>query len=174
LTEWRNRKRAAAQAQAQPSTAPAAAAPTAEDIGIDNMTYLEPRDENWREARRVTEGLIVQMRDEVKQHNAKFFLVTSSNAIQVYPNAVVRRNFLRRIGTNTLFYPNLRLKALAEREHFDFMDLARPMQAYAEQNKVFLHGFGSDVGGNSHWNADGHSLAAELIAQRLCSSTAAR
>jgi hypothetical protein len=57
---------------------------------------------------------------------------------------------------------------LANREQIDFLDLAEPMQAYAEQNKVFLHGFGSDLGGNAHWNQSGHRLAAELIAQKLC------
>jgi hypothetical protein len=41
------------------------------------------------------------------------------------------------------------------------------MQGYADQNKVFLHGFGSDLG-NGHWNASGHQLASQLIAQKLC------
>jgi hypothetical protein len=41
------------------------------------------------------------------------------------------------------------------------------MQIYADQNKVFLHGFGSDIG-NGHWNATGNKVAAELIAQKLC------
>jgi hypothetical protein len=79
----------------------------------------------------------------------------------------VRENFMRHIGVNTVFYPNQRLRALAEREKIDFLDLAEPMQVYADQNKVFLHGFGSDIG-NGHWNAAGHQVAAELIAQYLC------
>ncbi len=41
------------------------------------------------------------------------------------------------------------------------------MQAYAEQNKVFLHGFGANIG-NGHWNQLGHRLAGEWIAQKLC------
>jgi hypothetical protein len=79
----------------------------------------------------------------------------------------VRQKFLQHIGAETILYPNLRLKALAEREQIDFLDLAAPMQVYADQNKVFLHGFGSDIG-NGHWNASGHWLASELIAQKLC------
>jgi hypothetical protein len=163
LSEWRNQRQAAQQPQTQTGTA------TSAEIGIENMVYLEPRDEDWREAWRVTEGLILLMRDEVRQKGAKFFVVTLSNAIQVYPDPSVRQNFMRHIGVNTLFYPNLRLKALADREQIDFMDLAGPMQAYADQNKVFLHGFGSDIGiGNGHWNATGHRVAAELVAQKLC------
>lgn len=166
LTDWKNKRRLA---QNQSKTA-AGSLPTvrnAEDIGIDNMIYIEPRDENWKEAWRVTEGLIKQMRDEVAQRKARFLLVTLSNAIQVYPDPIVRQKFLDHVGADNIFYPNLRLKALAEREQIEFLDLAQPMQGYADQNRVFLHGFAGDLG-NGHWNANGHSVAAGLIAQKLC------
>ncbi len=168
LTEWRNQRRDAMQPRQTPAGAPATRpAPTAEEIGIDNMIYVEPQDDDWKEAWRVTEGLIRQMSDEVRQRGAKFVVVTLSSAIQVYPDPVVRQNFMKHIGVSTVFYPNLRLKAMAAREGIDLLDLAEPMQAYADQDKVFLHGFGKDIG-NGHWNADGHRLAANLIAQRLC------
>ena len=169
LTDWRNRRRAQSSPQKQTNAAAPKAPLTADDIGIDNMIYLEPQDENWKEAWRVTEGLILKMREEVNQKGARFILVPLSNAIQVYPDQLVRQNFMNQIGVRTMFYPNLRLKALAGRENIDFLDLAEPMQAYADQNKVFLHGFGSDPG-NGHWNATGHRVAAELIAQHLCHS----
>ncbi len=169
LTDWRNRRRAQSSPPSEKKAATAKAPLTADDIGIDNMIYLEPQDENWKEAWRVTEGLILKMRDEVNQKGAKFVLVPLSNAIQVYPDPLVRQNFMNHIGVSTVFYPNLRLKAMAGRENIDFLDLAEPMQVYADQNKVFLHGFGSDQG-NGHWNATGHRVAAELIAQHLCQS----
>jgi hypothetical protein len=170
LTEWRNQRRSATQPPQTPAGATATrAAPTAEEIGIDNMIYVEPQDDNWKEAWRVTEGLIQQMRDEVRQRGAKFFVVTLSNAIQVYPDPVVRQNFMKHIGTSTVFYPNLRLKDFAQRQQIDFLDLAEPMQLLADQNKVFLHGFGKDTG-NGHWNPEGHRLAAKLISQQLCLS----
>jgi GDSL-like Lipase/Acylhydrolase family len=169
LTDWRNQRRLAAQNQTKPADASTPAVRNAEDIGIDNMIYVEPHDENWKDAWHVTEGLIKQMRDDIAQKKARFLMVTLSNAIQVYPDPVVRQTFLEYVGAGNIFYPNLRLKALAEREQIDFIDLAQPMQVYADQHKVFLHGFGSDIG-NGHWNASGHKLAAELIAQRLCST----
>jgi len=168
LTDWRNKRRMAAEAQIQPVAGLTPAVRNAEDIGIDNMIYIEPRDENWKEAWRVTEGLIKQMRNDIAQKKARFLLVTLSNAIQVYPDPIVRQRFLQHVGADNIFYPNLRLKALTEREQIDFIDLAQPMQVFADQNKVFLHGFGGDVG-NGHWNATGHKLAADLIAQKLCS-----
>ncbi|MDX6445718.1 MAG: hypothetical protein QOH71_2792 [Blastocatellia bacterium] len=167
LTDWRNKRRLAAQAQTKPADGTPVTVRNAEDIGIDNMIYVEPRDDNWKEAWRVTEGLIKQMRDDVAQKKARFLLVTLSNAIQVYPDPVVRQKFLQHIGADSIFYPNLRLKAMADHEQIEFLDLAQPMQAYADQNKVFLHGFGSDLG-NGHWNAQGHKVAAELLAQKLC------
>lgn len=166
LSDWRN-KRKLAQTQATSSASPNPIVRTAESIGIENMIYFEPEDENWKEGWRVTEGLIKQMHDEVNQKGAKFLLVTLSNAVQVYPDPNVRQRFLQQIRSPTIFYPNLRLAGLADRERIEFFDLAQPMQAYAEQNKVFLHGFGRDLG-NGHWNADGHRLAAELIARHMC------
>jgi len=167
LTDWRNKRKMAAQAPPSPAAGPASTVPNAEDIGIENMIYIAPRDENWKEAWRVTEGLIKQMRDEVAQKKARFLLVTLSNAIQVYPDPVVRERFLQHIGADNIFYANLRLKSLAEREQIEFIDLAQPMQVYADQNKVLLHGFGSDLG-NGHWNASGHQVAAQVMAQKLC------
>ena len=92
-----------------------------------------------------------------------------SNPIQVHPDAAVRQRFKSYLGVDTLFYPNQRLAQLANHEQIDFLDLAAPLEQYADQTKVFLHGFGKDIG-NGHWNADGHREAAELIAQKMCSA----
>jgi len=168
LTDWRNRRHSAPPPPPAEANPPAITKPlTAETIGIENMIYLDPQSEDWKEAWHVTEGLITEMDDEVRQRGAKFFLVTLSNAIQVYPDPVIRQNFMKHLGVTSLFYANLRLRDLATRDNFEFFDLAEPMQAYAEKNKVFLHGFDRDIG-NGHWNANGHRVAAELIAQRMC------
>jgi lysophospholipase L1-like esterase len=163
LAEWRNRKRASAPANSQSNT------PAKPEITVDNMIYLEPRDETWREAWEVTEALISRMRDEVKHNGGRFLVVVGSNPIQVSPDPSVRRRFLQYTGATDLFYPNLRLKALADQKQIDLIDLAEPMQTFAERNKVYLHGFGSDLG-NGHWNADGHRVAAEVIARKMCGS----
>ena len=165
LAEWRRQRTST-------TAAPAVGPPSASakpPVTIDNMIYLEPGDDNWRQAWEITEGLIRKMRDQVKQNGQKFIVVVGSNPIQVSPDPAVRQRFLDYIGAKDLFYPNLRLQALAEREQIDFLDLAKPMQLFAEQKKVYLHGFGSDIG-NGHWNADGHRLAADLIAQKMCAA----
>jgi len=138
-----------------------------EELGVDNVIYREPRDATWNDAWNVTERLIELMRDEVQSRGAKFVVVTLTNGIQVYPDANVRQIFMKRLGVNDLFYPDNRIKRLAERENIPVITLAPEMQAYAEQNKVFLHGFDGNLG-NGHWNQLGHRLAGEAIARHLC------
>jgi hypothetical protein len=138
-----------------------------EELGLDSKIYLEPSDQDWRDAWQVTERLIVLMRDEAKKHEADFWVVTLSNAIQVHPDPSVRQAFMQRIGVGTLFYPDLRIKALGAREGFPALNLAQKFQLYAEQHGVFLHGFHPNLG-RGHWNARGHRLAGEVIADNLC------
>lgn len=137
------------------------------EITVENMIYLEPRDAVWNEAWRVTEGLLTEIHREVTARGAKFVLVVGSNGIQVHPDRALRERFKAEAGVDDLFYPDRRLAQLANREQIDFLDLALPMEKYADETKVFLHGFGKEIG-NGHWNIEGHREAAELIAQQMC------
>lgn len=138
-----------------------------DEIGIDNLIYREPLNATWQDAWRVTEGLIVEMRDEVAARGARFVVVTLSNGIQVHPDPSARVAFARRAGATDLFYPDKRIASLGARKGFSVFTLAPELQAYAERNKVFIHGFGAGLG-NGHWNAEGHRVAGELLAQKLC------
>jgi hypothetical protein len=66
-----------------------------------------------------------------------------------------------------LFYPDRRIKTLGDRGGFTVLNLAPILQVYAEQNKVFLHGFKPRIG-FGHWNIEGTRLAGETIARFLC------
>lgn len=141
--------------------------PDGVELGQYAAVFQEPTDAVWKDAWRVTERLLVLMRDEVARRGAKFLVVTLSSGIQVHPERAAREEFMKRLNTSDLFYPDKRIKALGEREGFEVLNLAPPLQAYAEQHKIFLHGFGR-TRGVGHWNADGHQAAGELIAQKLC------
>jgi hypothetical protein len=145
-------------------------APT-DEPGTVNMIYREPQDNTWREAWRVTEKLMATMNEEVKGHGARFFVVTVSNGIQVFPDAAARQRFAQRLGVPDLFYPEHRFRALGEREGFPVYNLAPDLQLYADEHKVFLHGFGQDLG-NGHWNEEGHRVAGEMLAPKLCEGLA--
>lgn len=163
LASWRSRR------DSSPTAAPDKDAPVnrSEELGTDNLIYTEPANPVWAEAWRVTEGLVFSMRNEVKARGAEFVVATSSNGPQVLPDPAARQSYMQRFGVNDLFYPDNRIKQLCLRENIPVITLAPDLQAYAEQQKVFLHGFGNDVG-NGHWNLTGHAVAGELIAQKLC------
>ena len=179
LAAWRARQGAGAPVPATQTKEAANAdgqrgaeeAATTGELGADNLVYREPAGAVWEDAWRVTEKLIARMRDEVGERGAKFTVVTLSNGIQVHPDPSARERFMRRLGVESLFYPDLRLKALGQREGFAVINLAPDLQAYAERNQVFLHGFGREIG-NGHWNERGHAVAGELLAQKLCEAAA--
>jgi len=141
-----------------------------EELGTDNLVYLEPGNAVWNDAWHVTEGLIAVMRDEAKRRGAGFVVVTLSNGPQVLPQAKLREEFERRFGINDIFYPDKRIASFCAREGIPAITLAPEMQKTAEESGVFLHGFGADIG-NGHWNSAGHRAAGELIAKKLCQET---
>jgi len=167
-TYLKSKQETPAPQQPSPENKPAQtpSSPIVSEIGIENQIYIEPKDAVWLEAWRVTESLLAQMNKEVKEGGAKFFVVTMSNGIQVVPNREARNNFMKQLGVSNLFYPDLRVKALGEREGFPVYNLAPELEQYADKNQVFLHGF--DDKGNGHWNADGHRVAGGLITKKLC------
>lgn len=176
LSSWRAKR---AQ-KAQPSPLPAVDQPAtvgqksdllarSQELGTDNLVYLEPADAVWNDAWRVTEGLILEMRNEVQTHGAKFVVVTLSNGPQVLPNRAAREDFIKRFGITDLFYPDDRIKSFSEREGISVITLAPELQEFAERNNVFLHGFGENIG-NGHWNPVGHRAAGELIAKKMCNT----
>jgi hypothetical protein len=162
-----------AAARRDDDAAATTAAAVSDELGIDNLIYREPADATWREAWRVTEGLLRLMRDEVHARGAQFLVVTLSAGVQVHPSPEARAAFLKRVGATDIFYPDLRLKSLGDREGFPVLTLAPSLQQYAQQHQVFLHGFGRDLG-NGHWNSSGHRVAGELLAQKICETMPAQ
>jgi len=173
LASWRARHSRGGQTQRSPAKENADLGhksdlfSRAEELGTDNLIYLEPGNAVWNDAWRVTEGLIQEMRDEVTAKGAKYVVVTLSNGPQVLPNPDSRENFKKWFGITDLFYPDNRIKSFCMREGIPVLTLAPELQEFAERNKTFLHGFGKNVG-NGHWNATGHRVAGELIAKKIC------
>lgn len=139
----------------------------AAELGTEHLVYLEPVNAVWNDAWRVTEGLIVRMREEVKSHGAEFVVVTLSNGPQVHPDPKLREEFKKSLGIVDLFYPDNRIKEFCVREQIPVVALAPELQQFAENNKAYLHGFGSNLG-NGHWNSLGNRVAGELIAKKFC------
>lgn len=138
------------------------------EIGLSDKIYLEPVQDNWREAWTLTEALLIQMHHELQEKQTLFVVATLTNGIQVHPHADVRNDYCRRLGVPDLFRPERRIQEVGARTGFAVIALAEPMRAYAEQNQCFLHGFENTVPGEGHWNVEGHQVAGRLLAERIC------
>lgn len=136
--------------------------------GLDYTIYSEPHDEVWRDAWSVTETEIEMIHRGVVKHEARFFAVTLANPVQDSPDPRMRALYMKQLDVRNLFYPDYRIKALGERDDFPVLNLAPPMQQYADRHHVFLHGFPNTKLGVGHWNADGHRVAGRLIAAWMC------
>jgi hypothetical protein len=149
--------------------------PTADhpvERAINYSIYTPPTSQSWRDAWRITEGLIAAMRDECVHHGAMFLALTEDTGIQVWPLRTTRDKFQKRLGVSDLFYPDRRIAELGQRDGFEVLTLAQPLQRYAEEHHVFLHGFKTGPKGFGHWNETGHAVAGHLIAQKLCAMIA--
>lgn len=137
------------------------------EAGLNIETYREPPDSVWKDAWQITEDLIKLIHTEVESRGKVFMAITVSSGPQVGPDRAARRVFERRLGVEDLFYSENRLRALGE-NRFEVLALAPLFQAYAEEHRIFLHGFPNSGLGQGHWNIAGHHLAGQLIAQELC------
>jgi lysophospholipase L1-like esterase len=156
----------AARARQGVATAKGGAAEQSE-AGLDMAAYSPPADPVWQEAWAVTEELISLMHDEVLKSGAKFLVVTLNHTMEVYPDARVREETVKRLGISDFSYPDRRIRALGERKGFEVLSLGPPLQTFAEQRKVFLHGFGRTPG-VGHWNETGHAVGGEMMAHKIC------
>jgi lysophospholipase L1-like esterase len=136
--------------------------------GLDDSVFLAPTATVWKEAWQITERLIVATRDEVVAGGGRFLVLSIPIGIQVYPNPEVRSRFMRAIHVDDLWYPELRIRELAQKEKIDAMTLGRSFQSYAERNQVYLHGFKNTRLGTGHLNENGHKLIGEALAKHLC------
>jgi hypothetical protein len=147
----------------------------AQEFGVDNLEYsiyAPPILPAMQNAWKVTEGLLMALRDEAKAHNAKMWIVTLATRPQVVPDAAKRAELMRQLGVSDLFYADKRISEFGEREGIEVTNLAPSMSAYAQANQIYLNGFNSRNLGAGHWNETGHRLAGEAIADALCEDVA--
>lgn len=156
------KNRQAADEQARPPQTEAT------ETGVDLTCLAPPRDGDWQHAWELTERLLLEMKAETKQHGASFFIATVSLDVQVHPDESVRRAIQRRLAVDDLLYPEQRIQQFGERHAIEVVPLASDLQQYAAEHDAFLHGFDNTRPGYGHWNAAGHRLAGERIAEAIC------
>jgi hypothetical protein len=142
--------------------------------GIDDLLYRPPINQDWRNAWNVSEAEIEMVEQNVHAHHALFLLVIVGTGVQLAPNPAFQAGYLRAVGGNDLFYPSRRLAAFGARKRFNVLDLASPMETYAQEHRVYFHGFPNPAMGTGHWNQQGNYFAAQLIAKKLAAMMAQR
>jgi hypothetical protein len=147
--------------------AAAAAAPQGSEAGLSDSIYRPPQSADWQEAWKVTEALLLALREEVAARGARLFVVVLSNGPQVHPDPAVRAAFAKGLGVPDLFYPDRRLENFAKEHSIPILLLAPVFQEQATRQQVFFHGFKGNLGGG-HWNQGGHRLAGTMLADWLC------
>ena len=139
-----------------------------QELGLDNAVYWPPRDPLWQDAWGITEAMLRTMRDESAAHGKPFGVVSLTTGMQVHPDPKVRREFMKKLGVDTLLYPEERLAALGRAEQIPTLTLAQPLARQAEMKKIYFHGFPNTASGEGHWNEQGHAAAAPLMADWIC------
>lgn len=143
-----------------------------------HQIYFEPRDPDWQNAWDLTEQILRQIQCEVTAHGAQLLAVVLDNPIQVNPKPDVREQYMQRLGVKTLFYPDERLDKFTRQYNIPSLVLAPELQLYAEQQNVYLHGFGAVANpgntnefaselGRGHWNELGHRVVGQRIAETI-------
>jgi hypothetical protein len=135
---------------------------------LSAKNFKEPEDAVWENAWRVTEGLILTMRNEVVQKNADFLVVTIGDPVQVDRDPAKRKKFMQENKIQNLFYPDRRIEKFGYTNGFRVLGLAEQFQGYTEKFQVCTHGFDNSVPCGGHWNELGHRLASIKINQNLC------
>jgi hypothetical protein len=149
----------------------AAAKERAGNSGVENLEYsiyAPPSLPAMQTAWKVTEGLLIAVRDEVKAHGGEFCVVTLATRPQVIPDAAKRAELKGKLGIQDFRYADRVIKEFGDREAIPVITLAPALSAYAEEHQVYLNGFNSAKLGTGHWNETGHRLAGEAIADALC------
>lgn len=144
---------------------------------VDEMSiYRPPASTAVIDAWRVTEALILELASEVRKDGADFWIVTLTTAEQVNPSLAERAANARRIGVESFSYPDERIRAFAAAHQIPVITLAHPLAEYSAQHQVQLYGGYNDAfpAGTGHWNEVGNEMAARIVAERLCTGSAAR
>lgn len=142
--------------------------PTWQEPGVNDLIYRPPLNQAWRDTWRVTEAEIDMIHQDAIRHHTLLLVLTLSTGIQVYPDAAMRARYLKAIGGTSLFYPEQKTAEWGEKYGFPVLNLAPPMQAYADAHHVYFHGFPNTRLGTGHWNELGHRMAGGLLADKLC------
>ena len=139
--------------------------------GLNDSRYVYRRsaivDPEEIAALAVTERLIVAFAEECRSHRTSVYLFNVSSSIQAWPDPALRKRVALACGIDDFFESEQWLREVCEKADVPFFPLASAMQAEAERQGVFYHGFRNSTEGAGHWNQQGNAVAASLVSEWL-------
>jgi hypothetical protein len=148
------------------------AKPSGNEAGLEVKALAAPADAQWEEAWRVSEALILKVRDLAARHGARTAVVTVPFALEVHPDVAWRSRVQAKYGVSDLAYPDRRVVAFARQHGMLGVLLSEEMKALATASGKHLYGYENRELGFGHWNELGHRSAADITARALCASPA--
>lgn len=135
------------------------------------QVFSPPADDTWSSAWRVTEKILLRMRDFLQAKNVDFELVILPDPIQALPGESRRRANAAAVNLADLDYPVKRIAQFAEQNGIAAMSLLEPFRTHGDRAHDFLYGFPPSLG-NGHLNATGNQVGGKLIADWVCQNAA--
>jgi hypothetical protein len=133
---------------------------TGDNFGFYEIYRQQPTPA-WAEAWALTEGMLLATRDLAAAHGAPFVVVTVPAAWEVYPDqwqGILQRVPAMRDVAMDLELPSKRLGRFLAAHGIPNVSLLDEFRARARTSPALY------VAGDAHWTADGHRLAADLLA----------
>lgn len=139
-------------------------APAAPRVDLEDAVYAPPVSAAIANAWKVTEGLLLLIRDQAAAHGAALLVVTLANRAQANPDLHGRQKHMETLGVPNLDYPDEHLRGFGAAAGIPVASLAHRLAEYAVQNRAYLNGFSNTAMGEGHWNELGHRVAGEAMA----------
>lgn len=140
-----------------------------EALELQYFIYLHDAGEPYERAWRLAEALLLRLRDEVERQGARLVVAifpgkaqvqdeSARALLRIYPQLAAR-------GLD-LDYPEKRLGDFLQRNGIDWVPMRAGMIArYRRSGRSLYHRY------DSHWSAEGHLAAAEILARSLLGAT---
>jgi hypothetical protein len=129
--------------------------------------YYGEANGDLKEAWRISEALVLAIRDEVARHHAEFWLFTLDMPGQVDPDKQKAAELQARLGVDSLFHSDRLFAEFAAEAGIHHLVLAPEMERYATEHNLVLHGFKGMPRNTGHLNQAGHFAVGHLIAGTL-------
>jgi lysophospholipase L1-like esterase len=161
-----------ARLQAQPAAATDPQAPPPEYQRY--LTFLPPTIPPMVEAWQVTEALLVEVRNEVRNHHVPLLLMLTPTIHQIHPDPQEHEAYRAQYQIASLEYADDRVEQFARAQGIPTLRLSQPLLAEARRTGAYVTGFANTAPNEGHFNERGHAVIARELVRAICAMASVR